>query len=1185
MPAPEDILKEKFGHSEFLPLQKEIINDIINGRDTLGILATGSGKSICYQLPALLSDGITLVISPLKALMKDQVDNLKINGIPVATINSSNYENHRDIRRKAENNEIKILFVSPERVTNNDFVLFLKRLKISLIAVDEAHCISMWGHNFRPEYREIRILRDAFPGVPVVALTATAIPEVREDIIKQLELKNPNVYVGSFNRENLFYYIKEKKKAKEQIVQYLNENPGACGIIYCLSRKTTEEIAGFLQNNGFNAKPFHANLPEDVKKETQEEFLYGKTPIICSTVAFGMGVDKPDIRFVIHYDPPKNLESYYQETGRAGRDRENSDCIFFYSLGDFSKIRNMVYEDNSGNSGHRSVAMKRINDLINFCETSQCRRKYLLSYFGEDYNKEPCPGCDNCINRSEKTDGKEIAGLIYNCLREMRGKSSAGQIADILRGSKNKNILKFNRDRLNSYNKGLAYSKDEIKSYIYELISQGYFEWTDEKLLLLSICEKSREIEDEKTKIFLRTPNKRYIPAYNATFEKRSETNYDPELLDNLKRLTEEISTKMRVISFNICPTVALKSMASTLPKTRDELYGINGFSKNRADEFGDLYLEEIAAYCRTKNDSECFSQSGNDGNDKNLNIINNINSVTEITRNQEISGTDIQADGKDEILSAEKIQNYCPADSNERISGSYTLDSPEGKKNNQPYNSSSGYYEPDKNKAVLPDTGKTEVIRDETTGKSKKWIDNYLENYEERFLKIHKNVSDTLELLRKGYWIPEIMLITGFEKDTVLGHIVSLIISDEYIIPDNKINEFNSPFYSEITEIMVDALYSDTKPEILKYELSLYSDPDYYCTIITNATIRNRDIFHLKNNVNQQLSQNINFEYEMSNLFSALLPGIKDDFDINSYKSLKYNGKKAFIKQLIKSGAERTTRILNEVFYAEDSIQIKLMILRSLKNIYSPENRDFLWKCIHEEEDPKIIRYSFSALSNNDPEIVINNIIEFTKFPEIRNDAICFMGSCNDTNTFRYLIEKLASSDEKEVISAVRAIGRRGNKSAISHLTKISGINENTDSEIIYALGNIGGDASTKFIEKYLESQDEYLKGKAIKAMVSIDRTKIHEYIELYSENESEIIRKAVGDAASGISSPQLCPLFLRYAYDPSPAIRAVAAEWIGKTCYILMAEILSDLMKDESIPVKRKARNAYMEYYYRYC
>jgi ATP-dependent DNA helicase RecQ len=1139
MPSPEDILKEKFGHSEFLPFQKKIIDDILNGRDTLGILATGSGKSICYQLPALLLDGITLVISPLKALMKDQVDNLEINGIPVATINSSNYEKHWEIKRRAENQEIKILFVSPERVTNNDFISFLKRLKISLIAVDEAHCISMWGHNFRPEYREIRILRDAFPDVPIAALTATAIPEVRNDIIKQLELRDPNVHVGSFNRENLYYYVKEKKKAKEQILKYLNENQGSCGIIYCLSRKTTEEIAGFLRNNGFNAKPFHANLQEDVKRETQEEFLYGKTPVICSTVAFGMGVDKPDIRFVIHYDPPKDLESYYQETGRAGRDRENSDCIFFYSLGDFSKIRNMVYEDNSGNSGRRSIAMKRINDLINFCETSQCRRKYLLSYFGEDYDEEPCPGCDNCINRPEKINGKEVADLVYNCLRELKGKSSAGQIADILKGSKSKDILKFNRDRLNSYNKGSAYGKDELKSY---------------KFLLLSICGKSREIEDEDTEIFLRKPNNRYISTYQTMSEKRSEISYDPELLDNLKRLTEKISTEMGVISFNICPTVALKNMAVNLPKTRDELYRIGGFSKNRVDEFGELYLDEIAAYCRTKDNSACSGENYCN-NENNINNLNNY-SGSEITGNHKISGTDIHSE--ETTLISQKYAK-APEEKNRNYSFEDNTDS------QQKNDSDEKSYE--------------------FTETKEHWINDYLVKYEPKLLRIHKNVSDTLELLKMDYDIPQIILLTGFEKETILGHIIPLIISGEHKIPDEIINGLDSTFFPEISEIMIDALYSDTEPEELNYELSLYTLADYYSTIITIAGRIDDERFRVKNNDNNRPGRKTPYEYNMSNLCSALYPGVTGDFDINSYQSLRYNGKKAFIKQLITSGSEKTIIVLREIFNAEESSQIKLMILRSLKNMYSPHNTEFLEKCITEDEDSKIISYSFSALANNNPEMVRSNIMEFAAIPEIRNEIICFMGGCTDRNTFRYLIEKLTSSDETEVSSAIMALGRRKNNSAIKHLIKISGRSERTDGEIISALGNIGSDESTEFIEKYLDCQDESLKGKAIEALVSIDRTKIHKYIELFSENESETIRKAVAYAAYGISSPELCPLFSRYAYDPSPEIRAIAAEWIGKTCYILMADAISDLMKDESISVKRKACNAYAEYYYRYC
>lgn len=390
MEGPIELLEKYWGFHSFLPLQKEIIESLLSGHDTLAIMATGSGKSLCYQLPAVCLGGLTIVISPLISLMKDQVDDLNARGIPAATYNSSL---KRGVREKTgidlNHNNIRLLFISPEKCMQPAFLESLKKLPVTLIAIDEAHCISDWGHHFRPEYRQLSALKLHFPFVPVVALTATAIPEIRKDIIIQLGLTNPREFIGSFNRPNLFYRVIPKKNSLEVLQNFVSQHRNDSGIIYCLSKKDTEKIAATLQKNGYNALAYHAGLSGEVRKQTQDAFVHGTTPIICATIAFGMGIDKPDVRYVIHYDLPKTIESYYQETGRAGRDGQPSECLLFYSRGDIFKIRYLLERDGISEY-HAEITLSKLQDMIQYCESSSCRRKYVLNYFGEDYSGYNC---------------------------------------------------------------------------------------------------------------------------------------------------------------------------------------------------------------------------------------------------------------------------------------------------------------------------------------------------------------------------------------------------------------------------------------------------------------------------------------------------------------------------------------------------------------------------------------------------------------------------------------------------------------------------------------------------------------------------------------------------------------------------------------------------------------------------
>ena len=394
-------LKRYFGYTSFIPPQEPIIRDILLGKDVFALMPTGGGKSLCYQLPALLLDGVTIVVSPLIALMKDQVDGLRENGINAVCINSTmSSDSIQIVKSDLLDNKAKILYVAPERIALPEFISFLKHLKISIIAIDEAHCISEWGHDFRPAYRQLKLLKDHFPKVPFIALTATAISEVQGDIVNLLKLKNPAIYRASFDRKNLIYQVKPKADAYRQLLQFLNSHRGDSGIIYCFSRKSTEDLAEKLQQDGFRALPYHAGLDPVLRSKTQDFFIKADASIIVATIAFGMGIDKSNIRFVIHYDLPKNLESYYQETGRAGRDGGESECILFFSYGDMKKIEYMIEKGND--EEQKKIAYIKLGEITNFCRSRLCRRKFLLEYFGELYPEKNCGGCDNCLANGEE---------------------------------------------------------------------------------------------------------------------------------------------------------------------------------------------------------------------------------------------------------------------------------------------------------------------------------------------------------------------------------------------------------------------------------------------------------------------------------------------------------------------------------------------------------------------------------------------------------------------------------------------------------------------------------------------------------------------------------------------------------------------------------------------------------------
>ncbi|HEY5036745.1 MAG TPA: DNA helicase RecQ, partial [Chthoniobacterales bacterium] len=449
-------LKKHFGYSAFRPLQEEIVRDALAGRDVFALMPTGGGKSLCFQLPALLRAGLTIVISPLISLMKDQVDALQASGVAATFLNSSLEGNEARSRlRGLYNGEFRLLYVAPERLMLESFIAKVHEWNVAQIAIDEAHCISEWGHDFRPEYRELARLRQFLPNVPLMALTATATERVREDIVRQLKLRDPRIYVASFDRPNLTYSVVPKASPYDQLLHFLRARPNDSGIVYCASRKSADSIAAKLNADGIPAKPYHAGLENSERAQNQEAFLRDDVRVVSATIAFGMGINKPNVRFVVHYDLPKNIESYYQETGRAGRDGLPSDCVLLFSAGDVVKQTRFIEEKSESEA---RIAREQLRQMVHYAETRECRRTTLLHYFAEERPNEPCNGCDNCLNPPETFDGTVVAQKFLSCVLRVQQKSGfafgLNHIVEILLGADTEAIRQRGHNELSTYGVG-----------------------------------------------------------------------------------------------------------------------------------------------------------------------------------------------------------------------------------------------------------------------------------------------------------------------------------------------------------------------------------------------------------------------------------------------------------------------------------------------------------------------------------------------------------------------------------------------------------------------------------------------------------------------------------------------------------------------------------------------------------
>ena len=593
------LLKDHFGYDSWRPLQEEIITATLAGRDVLALLPTGGGKSLCFQLPAMAGNGLTLVVSPLIALMKDQVDQLTAAGIPSTFINSTlDAAESRHRLRGLYEGRYRLVYAAPERIMLDGFLSELPKWNIERIAIDEAHCISEWGHDFRPEYRQLPRLRGVLPEVPFIALTATATDQVREDIEHHLALRQPERFTASFNRPNLTYRVAQKTGAYDQVLQFLRKRPEESGIVYCLSRKGTEALASRLSADGIAALPYHAGLEQPERAGNQEKYLRDRVRVMCATIAFGMGINKPNVRFVIHYDMPKNLEGYYQETGRAGRDGLPGECLLLFNAGDAAKHQGFI--DEIPDPAEAARARHLLDQVVHYAEASSCRRALLLNYFSEDYQESNCGGCDNCQSPRDFFDGTLVAQKLLSCVlranQASRWQFGLGHYCDILCGASNEKILRQGHQNLSTYGIGKEMGRTEWQAIGRELLRMGFLQsMAVGKGATLSVSEQGLKALKDRTKFTLTRP----IPAAEAkkrtaTVSKAGDIDCDEKLFNTLRTLRRELAETRGVPPYVIFGDVSLRHMASVYPVNAAEFARIPGVGQQKLTDFGGVFTAAV---------------------------------------------------------------------------------------------------------------------------------------------------------------------------------------------------------------------------------------------------------------------------------------------------------------------------------------------------------------------------------------------------------------------------------------------------------------------------------------------------------------------------------------------------------------------------------------------------------------
>ncbi len=593
-----------YGYKSFRPMQAEIIEKITSGKDTLILMPTGGGKSICYQIPAIIMEGTGVIVSPLISLMKDQVEALKSNGVEAAYLNSSlTAAEQRDVEERLYSGKLDMIYVSPEKLVTKEFVLSLSRIKINLFAIDEAHCVSAWGHDFRPEYTHLKFLKQQYPNTPVVACTATADKITRRDIVKQLQMQEPEVFISSFDRPNLSLDVRPGVKRFEQILKFIKERPNQSGIVYCLSRKSTESVAAKLRAKDIDAEHYHAGMPPQKRAQVQEDFINDKTPIVCATIAFGMGIDKSNVRWVIHYNMPQNIEGFYQEIGRAGRDGVASDTMLFYSYADVQNWKDIISKNESSQN---EIKLSKLNRMQQYATSLFCRRKVLLNYFSENW-RDNCGNCDICKNPPEYFNGTVIAQKALSAIYRLRQNTGLLLLIDVLRGSQRREIFDKGYNKIKTYGAGRDYSFQEWRHYLEQLLNQGYIEIAhdDGNKIKLTTASQAVLFEGEKVQLI------KLVTAQQRAEKDRKKANVKvkiernrvrDDVFEHLRQLRATMAREEGIPPYIIFSDATLEEMAAMKPTTEAAMQQISGVGAQKWKKYGRTFMRAIETYCKENN-------------------------------------------------------------------------------------------------------------------------------------------------------------------------------------------------------------------------------------------------------------------------------------------------------------------------------------------------------------------------------------------------------------------------------------------------------------------------------------------------------------------------------------------------------------------------------------------------------